>query len=340
MIIELYEKELPLAFRSHQDRKLQRSASKHFGGWRRAVESLGLGSELRRMWTAQGVIDAILQRRALGLKLWDIPKEDTGLYSTAYKLFGSWLNALQAAGIDARVRQNWNKEKVILRIQELAKNDPEKTLWQIDSKLANAAARRFGSVRNALEAAGVGTLTNQWTSCRIIRQIQVRFAEGKPTHLQGLGDYRLALAAKRRFGSWNEAVRAAGLVDCLRVRQPARHWTRQDVVEAIKQCEASGRPLTEFAMECPAVVSAARRHFGRWAWAAEASGLKPKYHAWTRDKIVAEIRRRQQAGRSLSSCEKDNERLVSAAYRYFGSWPAALLAAGVTSKKRKPRVKQ
>ena len=45
-IIDLYERALPLTFQSHNDVKLQSSCKKHLGGWRQAVESLDLGSEL------------------------------------------------------------------------------------------------------------------------------------------------------------------------------------------------------------------------------------------------------------------------------------------------------
>lgn len=68
-IIDLYERALPLTFQSHNDVKLQRSCKKHFGGWRQAVESLGLGSELRRMWTDHKVIESIILRRAQGFDL-------------------------------------------------------------------------------------------------------------------------------------------------------------------------------------------------------------------------------------------------------------------------------
>ena len=53
LIIDLYERELPLTFGSHRDENLRRSAIKHFGGWRKAVESLGLESELPKRWTKQ-----------------------------------------------------------------------------------------------------------------------------------------------------------------------------------------------------------------------------------------------------------------------------------------------
>jgi len=154
-IIDLYEQEQPLTFKAHQDAKLRRSVKRHFGGWRRAVESLGLGSELRRTWTEQAVIDAILHRRASGLSLYTTHKEDKGLFCAAVKLFGSWHNALQAVGIDARVRERWSEEKVIARLRQHALTTPLKDIRKIDTNLVYAAARRFGSIENAMQAAGL-----------------------------------------------------------------------------------------------------------------------------------------------------------------------------------------
>ena len=155
LIIEIYERELPLILGSQNDLKLRRSVTKHFGTWRRAVESLGLGSELRRLWTDQAVLDAILHRRAAGLSLYTTRREDNGLFVAAFHRFGSWLNALQAVGIDARVRESWSEEKVIQRLQQIQKTNPSRNIHKIDSNLACAAARRFGSVKKALEAARV-----------------------------------------------------------------------------------------------------------------------------------------------------------------------------------------
>ncbi|MCY2976962.1 MAG: hypothetical protein NTW52_20090 [Planctomycetota bacterium] len=157
-IIDLYENGLALSLKSQNDQKLRRSAKKHFGGWRRAVESLGLGSELSRKWTDQAVIDAILRRRAAGLSIYTTREEDSGLFGAAVNRFGTWHNALQAAGIDGRVREHWSEEKVIERLREHIKNSPGLNIRKIDSNLAYAATRRFGSLNKALEAAGITTM--------------------------------------------------------------------------------------------------------------------------------------------------------------------------------------
>ena len=156
-IIDLYERELPLTYSSHNDEKLKRSAKKHFGGWGLAVQALGLGSELRRTWCKQTVVEAILHRRASGLSLYTTHHEDKGLFCAAVKLFGNWHNALQACGIEARVRERWSEEKVVERLREHAKTQPLANIRKVDTNLAYAAARRFGSISKAMEAAGLAT---------------------------------------------------------------------------------------------------------------------------------------------------------------------------------------
>ncbi len=79
-IIDLYERELPLTYRSHNDEKLKRSSKKHFGGWGLAVQSLGLGSELRRTWCKQTVdLKRSYIGEHLGLSLYVTHHEDKGL---------------------------------------------------------------------------------------------------------------------------------------------------------------------------------------------------------------------------------------------------------------------
>jgi hypothetical protein len=211
MIIEMYEKELPLAFRSHNDEKLRRSAKKHFGGWRRAVQSLGLGSEAKRIWTKQSIIDAILYRRAAGHSLYRTVYDDKRLFNAAVKHFGNWQAALGAAGIQGRVLQRWSKELVVERLREVSLRCPGQNLRKVDVKLAAAAYRLLGSLGNALEAAGVQLIENRWNKTRVIAVIWERYEAGERIRLAGFGDCRLAQASQRHFGSWRKALKAAGM---------------------------------------------------------------------------------------------------------------------------------
>lgn len=158
-IIDLYERGVPLRFHPSVNQKLNRSVKKHFGSWRRAVQSLGLESELKRIWSDQAVIDTILYRRAAGLSLsiGEVRQEDSGLIRAAYSRFGGWHNALETAGIHARVREQWDERKVIDRIRHYVTVAAGQGIYKIDSKLVDAAARRIGSLKNAMKAAGVTT---------------------------------------------------------------------------------------------------------------------------------------------------------------------------------------
>ncbi len=154
-IIDLYERELPLTFCSHRDMNLRRSAIKHFDGWRKAVESLGLGSELPRRWTKQSVVEAIVERRASGHRMFKTCAEDKSLFRAGIKYFGNWEKALQAAGINETARQRWNEEKVIERLRMLIAKHPGEKIRRHDSNLVYAAEKRFGTLAKALQAAGL-----------------------------------------------------------------------------------------------------------------------------------------------------------------------------------------
>lgn len=340
MIIELYEKELPLVFRSHNDEKLRRSAKKHFGGWRRAVESLGLGSEMKRKWTKESIIDAILYRRAAGHSLYRTVYDDKPLFYAAVNHFGNWQAALSAAGIQSRVLQRWSKELVVERLRELSKKYPGQNVRKLDTNLAAVAYRLFGSLGNALEAAGIQSQDKSWSKERIIAVIRDRYEAGECKRLAGFGDRWLAHIAWRHFGSWAAAVEAAGMTDVIRPNTPAKRWSRQEVLDALAQCKKIGRPYEELVKEYPGIVRAACTRFGRWRLALEAVGLECKRREWSRNRIVQEIKSRQVEGKSLASSDPNNVNMVAASARHFGSWRAALRAAGVngtSQKASKPR---
>lgn len=336
-MIELYERELPLTFGSHRDFKLQRSAKKHFGGWKKAAKSLGLDRETRRTWTDQAVIDGIHLRRASGKNLFTTHKEDKALFCAAVARFGNWHNALKAAGMDRPTRERWSEERIIERLQELAAASDVKSVSRADRNLRHAAWRRFGSLEKAIEIAGAMTLSKRWTKERVIQSIHSRFAEVGPIPIAGLGDHRLSNLAWKYFGSWDDAVKAAGLADRIPVRVPPKRLSRGVVIRIIQQGHAAGISLPNLAKQEPGLASSARKHFGQWRRAVEAAGLEPSHRIWSREMIIAEIEQRLSGGRSLRSGDRANIRVSAAAARHFGSWTAALQAAGVPTKPRKAR---
>lgn len=87
----------------------------------------------------------------------------------------------------------------------------------------------------------------RWSKALVIAALQERKAAGKALNYQAVvvDDERLAGAARRRFGSWDAALVAAGL-DPADIRK-CRTWTPDTVVAAIrtrhKQGQESGCPI-------------------------------------------------------------------------------------------------
>ena len=129
---------------------------------------------------------------------------------------------------------------------------------------------------------------------------------------------------------------------------PQRRWSRELIRERIRELRRAGSDLTPSRVgeEHGALVSAAERYYGNWPSAVLAAGIdyeqvrasgrqrrSERLRKWSRERILAEIRRLQQAGEDLSWAvmERKYQPLCAAAVKacYFGSWSAALAAAGI-----------
>src|SRR5262249_47928802 len=102
---------------------LLRAATRYFGSWRTAVEFAGVEySDLRkyRMWTKERILDRIKELHAKGEDLsWRHVSTEVdpqlAAAATKRKHFGSWRNAIQAAGLaygDIRRYREWNEKAV------------------------------------------------------------------------------------------------------------------------------------------------------------------------------------------------------------------------------------
>lgn len=155
-------------------------------------------------------------------------------------------------------------------------------------------------------------------------------------------------AAIRHFGSWREAVEAAGLT--YEGIRRYKSWTQDRIVERIQELHAAGEDLSwrHVSTEVdPQLAAAATRlsSYGSWRNAVEAAGLDydaiRRYKDWDEDRILDELRSRHKAGEPLNAGEVcvSNTALITAARRTFGSWDKALDAAGIDSgqvRKRAP----
>ena len=120
------------------------------------------------------------------------------------------------------------------RIRKLQRQRPLTSTGDLrrrDSRLYDRCHHYFGGAVPAVEAAGIPYVRlaarrcRRWTKQGVIRTIQVLGNSGSslraaslPSQLDGQADKLLATAAEC-FGSWNDAVRAAGIVSGRRRRR-------------------------------------------------------------------------------------------------------------------------
>ena len=320
---------LPLVGIQKFDRPLYAAARRHFDSWHGAVAAAGIASKIRRRWTKDRLVQAIRAYHAKGVPVQDIRKHDMGLYGSAAKHFGTWPNALQAAGLSA-CREQWNRQRVLDQIEARHRQGlPMTGARHWNPKLACAAYRHFGGWHNALVAAQVARLKRVWTRQEILEAIRVRHRQP----LSGIRqrDESLYAAAKQHFGSWHQAVTAAGFEF-----KPRRRWTRQRLIEALRDCHAHGVPISRIRAHDAGLYTSACRHFGSWSNAIRAARLprNRRRKRWSKQRVLNEIQAMHQKGLPMIGLAGRDPLLAAAANRYFGGLRQAIAAAGLTPHRR------
>ena len=187
------------------------------------------------VWSREYLVDYLIYKHERGedLSPWTLYRTEPAVHANAKKYFGSYRAAIEAAGIDYRqvrvidLTEQWTPTKVLERIRKLHRQQPLTSTGDLrrrDSRLYDRCHHYFGGAVPAVEAAGIPYVRlaarrfRRWTKQSVIRTIQVLDNSGLslraaslPSQLDGQADKLLAAAAEC-FGSWNDAVRAAGIV--------------------------------------------------------------------------------------------------------------------------------
>ena len=295
----------------------------------------------------EAVIRALLQREAQGasLRTRTVKAEDRPLYVAAIRHFRIWGDLLRVAGIDPESvsgRRRWTAARVRQRIRELHQDGIDlnlKSIRKIDGGLVQAARKYYACWDNALTAAGfdasaIRIQRPNWTRREILQAIQAHAATGAGVHRFAMRPTSVCVAAERLFGSYEAALKAAGV---LHLRNKPVGWSHKGVIDAIRSRQRSGEPLNCVAVikRYPPLYDAARRYYGGWNEALTAAGIDPNdvraiRRPWTREDVICELRRRVAAGvrpTRVSSIRPTS--LVFACRRFFGSCEAAALAAKI-----------
>ena len=215
----------------------------------------------RRKWTEESILQAIKTRllSSQHLNARTVEVDDSALIAAARRIYGSWSNALMAAGVDPtsvrasskrRPRGTWSREAVIQEIRRYAGNATPlhaHHMQQVDNALVSAATYYFGTWSLALEAAGEDAQSIRQNIVRDRDQIieAIRELAETETSLRDFSvrnhDRALYGAAQKYFGSWRKALRASG-VEALGIGQNSR-WTREDIQSVVLEYVGVGYPL-------------------------------------------------------------------------------------------------
>lgn len=215
----------------------------------------------RVKWSKDLVISEILLRQTKGLPLnyQEVVKENEKLTGAARRYFGTWDNAMLAAGFSVESYKNpdtekmsWDREEVLrqarVRLEKglpMAPHDVQKS----DSKLYAIGCFYLGSWKNVITALDLDyseiKMTQEWSKEKIIKKIKSVTKRGvdlSDTTVQALAP-DLYGAAMTHFKSWGGAVEAAGL-DYAQVRR-TREWTKESVLELASKAYDVGVSLAQ-----------------------------------------------------------------------------------------------
>jgi hypothetical protein len=267
----------------------------------REVETMG------RKWTREIIIRTILQCEAEGLPLTLAePGVSKSLYSAGSREFGSWRNAVQAAGLRpqlANCAEKWPPSKILKLIRSLARRKHPLSVKQLEHRygsMISAARRLFGSWFRAVLAAGADPRAFRrvipWDRERVIEGILTRALRNEPLGARSTQPRSLVAAGQRFFGSWSASLIAAG-VDPLKAdirktaccprtngsieqkksksRQHTHSWSREVVITAIQSRVSQQKPLNPGALKQDdyPLYRAGRRYFSKWRNALSAAGV-------------------------------------------------------------------
>ena len=190
-----------------------------------------------------------------------------------------------------------SRETVIRRIvqREMQKRGlTEEMVARQSPALYHSACQEFGTWDTALKYAGIGVrhLYAKESCARdhVLQRLRKYCArECKPTAKTVMcHDRRLYDAARRHFGTWRQALRAAGTPQTVVTLAPPpsrrkRKWDPQTVIEHILRRQKEGKPLTykRVQSEQSTLIWAAKKYFGGWNQALAAARVVTRPNAST-----------------------------------------------------------
>ena len=279
-----------------------------------------------------------LARRGVVRKV-DVVARAPHVAAAAVRWWGTFTEARRAAGFGRPPRpRQWSRARVLAEIRTLAQHGQRMTVEALRQAgrhaLVSAAVSYVGRWARARELAGVAAPRrlpvdrDVWTARGVLAEIRRRHRAGQAVAASRVPP-SLRRAGMTRFGSWRAAIERAGL-RYAEVRLRAT-YDDHELGAALRDLARRAPRLTAEAFRRSKLGAGAVRRWGSVAAAVAAAGLA----AWpraarhplpSRAEVLTTLRARARTARVLVG----ERRLATAARRHFGSWHAALVAAGVS----------
>jgi hypothetical protein len=266
------------------------AAARLFGSWTRAREHAGVQLAKRRShpksaWDDTTIVSEIQARHGRGEPL-AVTKTPSSLVSAAQRIFGSWREAIEAAGFqydEIVLARRYDDDDLLEWLRALARTRPDMTLYDLDRHGQHTVAcrRRWGSLEAAAEAAGlsgwpVRVRHEAMSRDEVVKTLRRLVRARVPinlTHVRGHpGFSRLVNSAFKHFATWDDAVATAGLPPH---RKQRAAWTREEALDQLRRWHREGKSVraASIAKHDVSLYNAARRLFGSHAAAIKAAGI-------------------------------------------------------------------
>lgn len=276
---------------------------------------------------------------------------DAPLRRAVLLYWGSMAGARKAVGLSnpPAPRQAWSRERVIKEVRKLHRSGQHMSTSAVISAgrgdVVIAANKYAGGWARARALAGVRFKANRvfsspvWDAATVVAEIQVRHRQGSPLALSK-APKSLTCAAGRIFGSWRDAITAAGFdYDSVLL---LRHHSDEELLAWLRRLAGKKPHMSLFDLDkLGEHTVACRRRWGSLEAAASAAGLtgwpiRLRAPAMSRAAVLRMLREWRKEHRSLQLSAvrdaKDGHHLINSAFHHFKSWNSAVAA----SRRRSP----
>lgn len=316
---------------------------RRFSSWTKSLEAAGVNSDNKTKYSEEELLKEL---RRLDRDLGRAPHADEmtelsnfGKNTYTYR-FGSWRNALAAAGLEPDVGGNRVSDEELLneihRLADIVGGTPSaKEMDELGEYGTTTYDSRFGGWTAAVVAAGLIPNEQRISTSELLNELNRLHDElGNVPRREDMNTYGKYSEGPYydRFGNWTNALESAGI-------EPKFHreFDEDDLIKDIQDvADQLGRPplRKEMGEYGKFSISTFARYFDSWSDAIRTAGYEPILERDIPEKdLLASLRAfTSSLGRPPTREEMDAEGPYSGStyVRTFGGWSNALRAIGET----------